>query len=100
LLTFANGTQALSVNFLAPPRTHTGGQLQPFTSSLRSGRRFIAEWFSEKRERRLFYPFSTSDSPGYRSHMKSTNARTFGVGRRLDVWRIHKATSEPEIVPH
>ena len=76
------------------------GQLQPLASSLRSGRRLIADWLGDKRKRRQFYPFSTSDSSGYRSHMKSTKARTFGVGRRLDVWRIHKATSEPEIVPH
>ena len=62
--------------------------------------RLVGEWLIRERERRLFYPFSTSDSSGYRSQMKSTKARTFGVGRRLDVWRIHKATSEPEIAPH
>jgi hypothetical protein len=48
----------------------------------------------------LFYPFSTRDTSGYRSHMNSTNARTFGAGRRLDVCKTHSSTSTPETVPH
>lgn len=100
MLPLGNLTITSNVCCLARLRTGSPDRLQPFTSSLRRGRRLIADWLSKKRERRLFYPFSASDSSGYRSHMKSTKARTFGVGRRLDVWRIHKATSEPEIAPH
>ncbi|VVP72855.1 hypothetical protein PS922_00983 [Pseudomonas fluorescens] len=37
---------------------------------------------------------------GYLAHMKSTNARTFGAARRLDVCKTQSSGSTPDTVPH
>lgn len=54
----------------------------------------------ESSQRSVFYPLSTRDTSGYCSHMNSTNARTFGAGRRLDVCKTQSSTSTPETLPH
>ncbi|GBH10048.1 Transketolase [Pseudomonas syringae pv. actinidiae] len=48
----------------------------------------------------VFYPFSTRDMSGYLAQMKSTNARTFGAVRRLEVCSTQSSGSAPDIVPH
>lgn len=43
---------------------------------------------------------SRRDKSGYFAHMKSTNARTFGAARRLDVCKTQSSGSTPDTVPH